>query len=64
MRIVLNGPSGNAFHIMNVVNEYLKANGQKDKIEEYMSKATSSDYDHLLEVSQEYCPEMEFVRVR
>lgn len=64
MRIVLNGPSGNAFHIMNVVSEYLKESGQKDKIAEYTSKAMSGDYDHLLEVSQEYCPEMEFVRVR
>jgi len=64
MRIVLNGPSGNAFHIMNIVRKHLKATGQKDKIQAYMNDAMSGGYDRLLEVSQEYYPELEYVRVR
>jgi len=49
---------------MNIVRKHLKATGQKDKIQAYMNDAMSGGYDRLLEVSQEYYPELEYVRVR
>jgi len=46
---------GNAFSIMGRVKQALKrAGADKEYIDEYLSEATSGDYDHLLVVSMEY----------
>ena len=49
------GHDGNAFSIMGRVKQALKrAGADKEYIDQYLSDATSSDYDHLLFVSMEY----------
>lgn len=54
-RPVVKGPvDGNAFAIMGAVKQALKSAGQGDKIREYLGKAMSGDYNHLLTVSMEY----------
>ena len=46
---------GNAFSIMGRVKQALKrAGADKEYIDEYLSKATSGDYDNLLVVSMGY----------
>ena len=60
MRINLNSPDGNAFAIMAIVRNYLQAVGQAEKVQPYFDEAKSSDYQNLLEVSQKYCPILEF----
>ncbi len=47
-------PDGNAFAVMGAVTKALKSAGQRDKVEEYRTKAMSGDYDNLLRVSMEY----------
>lgn len=54
----LSGEQGNAFFIMGVVRGYLTRVGKRELQQEYFDKATSSNYDTLLEVSQQYCPEI------
>ncbi len=60
MRINLNSPDGNAFAIMAIVRQYLRVIGQAEKVQSYFDEAKSSDYQNLLEVSQKYCPILEF----
>jgi len=48
------GVDSNAFSVLTYVKTALKREGLKDKIDDYMAKATSSDYDHLLAISIEY----------
>ena len=60
MKINLKGPDGNAFAIMAMVRQYLRVIGQADKVQSYFDEAKSSDYPNLLEVSQKYCPALEF----
>ena len=49
------GHDGNAFSIMGCVKQTLKhAGADKEYIDEYLNKATSGDYDHLLAVSMGY----------
>ncbi len=49
------GHDGNAFSIMGRVKQALKrAGADKEYIDEYLSEATSGDYDHLLVVSMGY----------
>ena len=45
---------GNAFSIMNAVKRVLEANGKANQVSEYMSKATSGDYDNLVNVPNQY----------
>jgi len=53
--VKLVGHDGNAFSIMGCVKQALKrAGADKEYIDEYLNKATSGDYDHLLVVSMEY----------
>lgn len=56
----LSGEQGNAFFIMGVVRGYLTQVGKRELQQEYFDKATSRNYDTLLEVSQQYCPEIEY----
>jgi len=52
---VVRGPvDGNAFNILGAVKRALERAGQGDKVQEYMAKATSGDYDTLLRVSMEF----------
>ncbi len=60
MKVNLKGPDGNAFAIMAIVRGYLRAVGQAEKVQPYFDEAKSSDYQNLLEVSQKYCPILEF----
>ena len=53
-KVKLSGEDGNAFAILGRVSKALRSAGMKDKIAEYMAKAMSGDYDHLLEVTMEY----------
>ena len=49
------GENGNAFMVMGLVSKALRKAGADDEyVNEYLNKATSGDYDHLLGVSQEY----------
>lgn len=49
------GQDGNAFSIMGRIKHALKrAGADKEYIDEYLSKANSGNYDHLLVVSMEY----------
>ena len=53
--VKLIGQDGNAFSIMGRVKQALKrAGADKEYIDEYLSEATSGDYDHLLVVSMGY----------
>lgn len=47
-------PEGNAFYILGVVAKILRNSGRSDLVSEYETKATSSDYEHLKDVSKEY----------
>lgn len=53
--VKLIGQDGNAFLILGKVKQALKiAGADKEYIDQYMSEATSGDYNHLLAVSMEY----------
>jgi len=53
--VKLTGRDGNAFSIMGRVKKALMQTGaDKEYIDQYLSEATSGDYDHLLFVSMEY----------
>ena len=53
--VKLIGQDGNAFLIMGRVKQALKrAGADKEYIDQYITKATSGDYNHLLAVSMEY----------
>ena len=53
--VKLIGQDGNAFLILGKVKQALKSAGaDKEYFDQYMSEATSGDYDHLLAVSMEY----------
>lgn len=53
--VKLIGQDGNAFGIMGRVKQALRSAGSdKEYIDQYLSEATSGDYDHLLAVSMEY----------
>ena len=53
--VKLIGHDGNAFSIMGRVKQALKrAGADKEYIDEYLSEATSEDYDNLLVVSMGY----------
>ncbi|MAG26520.1 hypothetical protein CMI47_13315 [Candidatus Pacearchaeota archaeon] len=48
------GKDGNAYAIMGRVSRALKKAGFKHKIDEYIRRATSSDYNNLLCVTLDY----------
>jgi hypothetical protein len=53
--VKLTGLDGNAFSIMGRVKKALMRTGaDKEYIDQYLSEATSGDYNHLLSVSMEY----------
>ena len=53
--VKLIGRDGNAFSIMGRVKKALMRTGaDKEYIDQYLSEATSGDYDHLLFVSMKY----------
>ena len=53
--VKLIGQDGNAFAVMGRVKQALKrAGADKEYIDQYISEATSGDYNHLLSVSMEY----------
>ncbi len=53
--VKLIGRDGNPFSIMGRVKKALMRTGaDKEYIDQYLSEATSGDYDHLLFVSMEY----------
>jgi hypothetical protein len=53
--VKLVGHDGNAFSIMGRVKQALKlAGADKEYIDQYLSKAMSGDYDHLLAVTMKY----------
>lgn len=54
IKVKLIGEDGNAFFILGKVREALIKNGRKDLVEEFMKKAQSGDYDHLLATVMEY----------
>lgn len=53
-KVKLTGEDGNAFIIIGKVSKALRKAGLGDQVEEYQNKATSGDYDHLLQVTMEY----------
>lgn len=48
------GVDGNAYVIMGYTARALKNEGLHDKVEEMQSRATASDYYHLIAVCDEY----------
>ena len=48
------GVDGNAFSVMGYVQDALKSEGLEKLVPEYLEKAKSSDYNHLLCVSMDY----------
>lgn len=53
--VKLIGENGNAFVILGKVQRALqKAGYPKEFIDNYISEATSGDYDHLLQVTMDY----------
>ena len=53
--IDLNGPSGNANVLISIVREWLMNEGADTNIvSEFIEDATMSDYNHLLNVCNEY----------
>jgi len=53
--VKLIGQDGNAFAIMGRIKQALKrAGADKEYIDQYISEATSGDYDHLLAISMKY----------
>jgi hypothetical protein len=54
-KVKLVGENGNAFSILGTVSKALKkAGADKEYIDQYLNKAMSGDYDHLLGVTMEY----------
>jgi hypothetical protein len=54
-KVRLIGEDGNAFAVLGKVSKALKSAGaDKDYIDQYLNKAMSGDYDHLLGVTMEY----------
>jgi len=53
--VELVGEDGNAFAILGRVKKALrKAGADQEYIESYLNKATSGDYDHLLQTTMEF----------
>ena len=52
--VEMRGPSGNAWAVMGDVVAALRRAGKASLKDEYMKRATSGDYENLLEVSGEY----------
>lgn len=52
--VELTGHDGNAFSILAKVRKSLMENGYNDLIDEFMTKAMSGDYNHLLRTCMEY----------
>ena len=57
VRVKLVGEDGNAFAILGRVSRALKRAGRPEKAREYLERATSGNYDHLLRVTLEYVVE-------
>ena len=57
VKVQLVGEDGNAFSIRGRVSKALKRSGQPEAAAEYLKRATSGDYDHLLQVTLEYVNE-------
>ena len=54
-KLRLIGEDGNAFFILGKARKVaLEAGWTKEKIDEFMTKATAGNYDHLLSVCREY----------
>jgi hypothetical protein len=54
-QVELVGQDGNAFAIMGAVSSALrKAGADNEYIDQYHDKATSGDYDHLIQVTMAY----------
>jgi hypothetical protein len=51
------GEDGNAFAIMGRTVKALRKADQSDLVSEYHERATSGDYDNLLQVTMEYVEE-------
>jgi len=54
-KVKLLGEDGNAYYIIGKVSKTLRKAGLGEKVKEFQSKATSGDYNHLLQVVMEYC---------
>ena len=55
-RLKLTGTDGNAFAVLGRATDALKAVGcPKETVDEYLKKAQSGDYNHLLATTCEYC---------
>jgi len=54
VRVRLVGEDGNAFAIMGRVSKALRRAGLVDIADEFMTEATSGDYNHLLETVLDY----------
>ena len=53
--IKLTGQNGNAYNIMGIARKAARKDGwTPEELEEYMTEATSGDYDNLLQVTMKY----------
>ncbi len=55
----LSGYQGNAFFILEIMKRYFEVRAFPEEFQkEFFDKVRSGDYNNLLDVSQEYCPEI------
>ena len=54
VKVKLVGEDGNSFAILSKVSKALRKADHVDLAEEFMSEATRSDYDHLLQTCIKY----------
>lgn len=52
--VKLLGTDGNAFAILGAVSKALKKGGHAELVDEFMQKAMSGDYNHLIQTAMEY----------
>ena len=57
VQVKLVGEDGNAFAILGRVSKALRRSGQPEAAKEYLERAVTGDYDHLLQVTLEYVDE-------
>lgn len=54
VEVQLVGLDGNAFSVLGAVSKALKRAGHREAADEFMTEATSGDYDHLLATAMDF----------
>ena len=54
VEVELVGQDGNAYAILGAVGKALRRAGHEEAAKEFMTEATSGDYDHLLQTAMKF----------